>query len=272
MASESASALASIRELRSLYDISQLPRPENHLQDYFNGVVSILSKSFPVGYSALVLRDARNDLLSVEALYGIGKETHPKSCNGQKGLIAKTLQTKQPAVIQNLSQEPLYEEAIKKTKQIEKIRLPLLCVPLIAGEESVGVMNINPLYDSANEYAEDFQFLSVLSAILSPVIKNYQLKGIESPQKPAKVRTKSSFLDEILEDKLTEILNKIDPYVESKTKMRLFDDIISLVEKILIKSALKRVDHVQIAAAQFLGINRNTLRKKMKDLKIKTQK
>jgi DNA-binding protein Fis len=76
-------------------------------------------------------------------------------------------------------------------------------------------------------------------------------------------------LDEILEERLAEVLNKIDPYVESKAKMGLFDDIIALVEKILIKSALKRVNYVQIAAAQLLGINRNTLRKKMKDLKIK---
>jgi DNA-binding protein Fis len=52
--------------------------------------------------------------------------------------------------------------------------------------------------------------------------------------------------------------------------MGVYDDIISVVEKILIKSALRRVGHVQIAAAQFLGINRNTLRKKMKELKIKS--
>ena len=76
-------------------------------------------------------------------------------------------------------------------------------------------------------------------------------------------------MDEILEEKLTEVLNKIDPYVESKTKMGIFDDIIGVVEKILIKSALERVGHVQIAAAQLLGINRNTLRKKIRELKIK---
>jgi two-component system nitrogen regulation response regulator GlnG len=49
----------------------------------------------------------------------------------------------------------------------------------------------------------------------------------------------------------------------------IFDDIIRVVEKILIKSALERVDHVQITAAQLLGINRNTLRKKIKELKIR---
>jgi DNA-binding protein Fis len=59
--------------------------------------------------------------------------------------------------------------------------------------------------------------------------------------------------------------------VESKNKMCLFDDIIAIVEKILIKAALIRVGNVQVAAAQLLGINRNTLRKKIQDLKIKTK-
>jgi DNA-binding protein Fis len=59
--------------------------------------------------------------------------------------------------------------------------------------------------------------------------------------------------------------------VESKSKVGIFDDIIAVVEKILIKSALGRVGYVQTSAAQLLGINRNTLRKKMKELKIKAR-
>jgi DNA-binding protein Fis len=59
--------------------------------------------------------------------------------------------------------------------------------------------------------------------------------------------------------------------LETKAKMGIFDDIIRLVERILIKSALEKVDYVQVAAAQLLGINRNTLRKKMKELKIKVR-
>jgi DNA-binding protein Fis len=70
---------------------------------------------------------------------------------------------------------------------------------------------------------------------------------------------------------LSEVLNKVDPYVEAKLKSGLLDDIVALVEKILIQSALERVNYVQVAAAQLLGINRNTLRKKMKDLKIKSR-
>jgi len=255
-------------ELRSLYEIALLPQP-NQLQDYFLGVIAILSDHFPIGYSALVLQDSQNDSLNVEALYGIEKEAHPLGCSGRKGTIGRVLESRQPLAIENLSQEPLYAEVVKGTKRIEKIRPPLLCIPLIADDESIGVINIDCLYGPRAELAEDFQFLSILSAILSPVIKNYQMKKEEPLQRTGKTKARSPLLDEILEERLAEALNKIDPYVETKAKMRLLDDIIALVEKIMIKSALKRVNYVQIAAAQLLGINRNTLRKKMKDLKIK---
>jgi DNA-binding protein Fis len=130
---------------------------------------------------------------------------------------------------------------------------------------------MNSLYGPRNEFAEDFQFLSILSTILSPVIKNYQQKKDDFFMTNSKSNLKSYRLDEILEQKLAEVLYKIDPYVETKTKMGVFDDIIRVVEKILIKSALERVDYVQINAAQLLGINRNTLRKKMKEMKIKSR-
>ena len=74
-------------------------------------------------------------------------------------------------------------------------------------------------------------------------------------------------LEDLLEKKLTGTLNGVDTGLESYCN--LFHEVISIVERILIKMALKKTNRVQVAAAQFLGINRNTLRKKIKDLKIK---
>jgi transcriptional regulator with GAF, ATPase, and Fis domain len=257
-------------ELRSLNEIILLPS-QNRLEDYFLGVMAILSEYFPIKYSALFLQDPQKELLHVEALYGIEKEIHPLTCPSQKGTIGKVLDSRQPMAIQNLSQEPLYEEMMRGQKRMERIQSPLLCIPLMTDGETMGVINMNSLYGPRNEFVEDFQFLSVLSAILSPVIKNYQQIKDAPLAKDSKLKARPHLLDEILEQKLAEVLNKIDPYVETKTKMGILDDIIRVVEKILIKSALERVNHVQIAAAQLLGINRNTLRKKIKELKIKGQ-
>lgn len=258
-------------ELRSLYEIAMLP-PQDQLQDYFLRVMAILSEHFPIGYSALILPGSQKDSFQVEALYGVGREVHPLLCNSLKGMIGQVLESRKPMVIQNLSQEPLYEEIGKGSKRIDKIRPPLLCIPLMIEGDPIGVININSLYGPREELTEDFHFLSILSAILSPVIRSYQIKKDGSPQRAGKPKAKSSLLEEILEDRLGEVLKRIDPDVESKNHMGLFNDIIAVVERILIKTALEKVDHVQIAASQLLGINRNTLRKKMKELKITPQK
>lgn len=257
-------------ELRSLYRISMLPQL-NYLQDYYLGAMAILSDYFPIGYSALILQDPQKDSLSVEAVYGVEKELHPSGCGGRKGIIGKALESKQPLAIHNLTQEPLYSEISKGTKRLEKVQPPLLCIPLIVEGEPIGAITSNSLYGPRDEFPEDFQFFSILSAILSPVIKNYLVKREEPFPLSGKSKAKTFRLEEILGEKLTEVINKVDPYVESKNKMCLFDDIIAIVEKILIKAALIRVGNVQVAAAQLLGINRNTLRKKMQDLKIKTK-
>ncbi len=73
-------------------------------------------------------------------------------------------------------------------------------------------------------------------------------------------------LGEILKKKLERAIERMDRHTESHG--RLMSDVVSLVERTLILSALKKSNNVQLTAARFLGINRNTLHKKIKELKI----
>jgi len=269
MSSPFTEVLRSSPELNTLYRIALVPQRQTPLPDYFHKISAVLSEHFPITYSALILQEPQKDSLRVEGVYGLGKELHPVCCSSKKGTIGKVLESRKPMAILNLAQEPLYEEMAKGAKRIEKIGSPLLCVPLVAEDESIGVINVNSLYGVKDEFNDDFLFLSIFSGLVSPVIKSYQIKGEGPLAKYGKQKAKSNVLEELLRERLAEVLNKIDPYVETKARLGLLDDIIALVEKILISSALEKVDHVQVAAAQLLGINRNTLRKKIKDLKIK---
>ena len=96
-------------------------------------------------------------------------------------------------------------------------------------------------------------------------ISDGTIPRIREDLKPDRIEDLS--LEDLLERKLTGTLNGVDTGLDFDCG--LFHDIISIVERILIKMALKKTNNVQVAAAQFLGINRNTLRKKIKDLKIK---
>lgn len=267
MSSTVSGSTQSTPELKSLSEIIMLPSSQSHhLQDYFQNVMTVLSQHFPLPYASLVLKDPKGNMLHVEALYGIGKDVHPLACPGRKGTIGKVIETQQPMVILSFNQEPLYEEVNRGAKKNDKIQPPLLCVPLIAENELLGVININSLYGQQDEFHKDLQFLRIFSAIISPVVRGFQAKKEDPLARSAKSKLK---LEDILEEKLTELLSKIDPYLESKAKLGILDDIVCIVEKILIKAALEKVGNVQLAAAELLGINRNTLRKKIKDLKIR---
>jgi len=96
-------------------------------------------------------------------------------------------------------------------------------------------------------------------------ISDDTIPGLREDAKPDRIEDLS--LEDLLERKLTGTLSGVDTGLE--VDCGLFHDVISIVERILIKMALRKTNNVQVAAAQFLGINRNTLRKKIKDLKIK---
>jgi DNA-binding protein Fis len=79
-----------------------------------------------------------------------------------------------------------------------------------------------------------------------------------------------SAVEDILEKKIEDIVNLLGSM--DKGKSTLYGDILSIVEKCLIKIALRKCDHIKTSAANFLGINRNTLHKKMEELGIKDYK
>jgi len=54
----------------------------------------------------------------------------------------------------------------------------------------------------------------------------------------------------------------------NEAKSTLYGEIMEMVERSLIKIALRRSNNVKMSAAAFLGINRNTLHKKIEQLNI----
>ena len=72
-------------------------------------------------------------------------------------------------------------------------------------------------------------------------------------------------------DDLDGLVRRLAEQALSEYAMRegaIYDLVINQVEKILIEKALQRCEQVKIKAAEFLGINRNTLNKKVKELGI----
>jgi two-component system, NtrC family, nitrogen regulation response regulator GlnG len=75
-------------------------------------------------------------------------------------------------------------------------------------------------------------------------------------------------LEELVHSKLETFIDQIDGYDVND----LYPIVIERVERPLIQLVLKKTRGNQVRAASILGINRNTLRKKINHLKIKIKK
>ena len=94
-------------------------------------------------------------------------------------------------------------------------------------------------------------------------------------QKSSKVvmkvkETPYAVVEEIMEKKLEDLATVLS--ASSGRKSKLYEEVMSMVEKGLFKIALRRSNYVKSTAAVFLGINRNTFTDKMVKLGINCEK
>ena len=95
------------------------------------------------------------------------------------------------------------------------------------------------------------------------LIKQQSMAG---PEERERRTTPAAVAEEILEEKLEDIATIL---CKSETdRSRLYDEVLAMVERGLVRIALRRSNHVKSAAAAYLGINRNTFQKKMVKLGI----
>lgn len=91
-------------------------------------------------------------------------------------------------------------------------------------------------------------------------------QSVVDPAARERRSTPASVAEEILEKKLDDIATILCKTEADKS--RIYEEVMAMVERSLVRIALRRSNHVKSAAAAYLGINRNTFQKKMAGLGI----
>jgi DNA-binding protein Fis len=132
------------------------------------------------------------------------------------------------------------------------------CAPVPARGGDVPFLALDRLFPDEIEPEEDARLLLTAASLLSPLFTGTS-RGEEAP---ARRRAPGSSLGRTLQ---RHIAAWIEP-MENTRRLRsdVHERLVGEVEKILIAAALEKTGYVQTEAALFLGINRNTLAKKIR--------
>lgn len=235
--------------LSLLYEFNQALASAKDMSSIFHNAMAFLQGILEIKNGMLCLLDKAREEVVIEEVYGPGLQgVKGNRCKVDEGRSGEVIRLGCPLAISEVLEEPLLQGV---DEEIGRPGLSFMCAPLRWGDISMGILGVDHPPHWAGE--EGLALVGTVASFISPALMVMRW-GEESS------------LDEILRRKLETAVERMDLQTESQGN--LMADVISLVERTLIITALKKADNVQVTAARFLGINRNTLRKKIKELRI----
>jgi transcriptional regulator with GAF, ATPase, and Fis domain len=269
----------------SLYEIAKALGSSIDLQETFPRIFSILAQQMGMKRGGLLLRGDESSDWEMKGSHGLSPEElkRRKEYFGS-GIVPKILEKGQMAAVADNGEAHWFYDGKSKVN-LKRANATFLCAPVKLQGAISGVVGVDHFYEDPIAITEDFSLLGDVSVLISGALlmrkemaaenrslleENWSFrKELENLGRTVPKTRRKISLTEILEERLARMIAemKVDP----RSNSHLYEDVLNVVERTLLKSALEKTKHVQLKTARFLGINRNTLRRKMKEFGIITK-
>ena len=271
-----------ILKLRPLFEITKVLNTSFDLREAYASILNVLSRQMGMKRGVFLVLSAESNEWEIGAAQGLsGEEMKRRKEFFGSGVIKRILEKGQMAAVTDGGENIWLLDGRGKTPP-KRSSASFLCAPLKFQGAIVAILGVDHVFGDPAAISEDFAFLGDVCSLVNEAMvmrkmitaenralveENWSFrKELETLGRAVpKVRRRIS-LTEFLEDRLGRMITemKVDP----RSNGQLYDDVLGVVERTLLKSALEKTRHVQSKTARFLGINRNTLRRKIKELGI----
>lgn len=268
--------------LKALYLIARSLGSGMELEESYPRLFTVLAQQMGIKRGGLLMMDAEPPEWKMKGAYGLSPEEvkRRKEYFGS-GVVARILEKGQKAAVVDGGESIWVFEGKSKTVP-KRTAVSFFCAPVKVDGAIVGILGVDHLFDDPVSPAEDFMLLESICDLIREAMavrqeiaaenrdlleENWSFrKELETLGRTVPKARRRISLTEILEDRLARMIAEMK--VDTRSNGNLYDEVMTVVEKTLLKSALEKTRHVQLKTARFLGINRNTLRRKMKELGI----
>ena len=152
-------------ELKVLYEICQLIGQALNLEKTLDEVLGILSEAMSMERATVTLLDDSGQL-AIRASHGLSPEERERGVYRlDEGVTGRIFSSAKPFVVPDISKEPLFLDKTQ-SRRFEKERISFLGVPILSGDRTVGVLNVDRLFGDEVSFEEDVRFLTVVATLI----------------------------------------------------------------------------------------------------------
>lgn len=161
-----------VKELSLLFAISQILDRSLDLRDVLGPVLKALADHMGMTHGTLTLLNKDTGELAIEAAHGL---SHSQRERGRyrpgEGVTGRVVQTGQPAVVPRIAEEPLFLNRTRARRRLPKKDISFICVPIKLGNEVLGALSADRLFDEETSFQEDVRLLSIVASMIAQAVR-----------------------------------------------------------------------------------------------------
>jgi len=268
-----------------LYEVARILNSALNIEEAYPQILKAMAKQMGIKRGGIIWWNKENNKWETLAAHGLsGEELRRRKDYFGQNIIETLMEKGQMAAILNKGEDFWFYDGRAKNLP-QRVHISFLCAPIKIQGTISAIMGVDHLFEEPIKITEDFLLMEEICQLITEGLKIRKVmaaelralleenwtfrKELEALGKNLVNANRKIPLTEILEERISRMIAemKVDP----RSNGHLYDDVIKVVERTLLSAALEKTKYVQLQTARFLGINRNTLRRKMKELGISPQ-
>jgi transcriptional regulator with GAF, ATPase, and Fis domain len=268
-----------------LYEVARILNSALNIEEAYPQILKAMAKQMGIKRGGIIWWNKENNKWETLAAHGLsGEELRRRKDYFGQNIIETLMEKGQMAAILNKGEDFWFYDGRAKNLP-QRVHISFLCAPIKIQGTISAIMGVDHLFEEPIKITEDFLLMEEICQLIMEGLKIRKVmaaelralleenwtfrKELEALGKNLVNANRKIPLTEILEERISRMIAemKVDP----RSNGHLYDDVIKVVERTLLSAALEKTKYVQLQTARFLGINRNTLRRKMKELGISPQ-
>ena len=169
---ETTRARREAQELSLLFQISQALDRSLDLREVIGSVLQAMAGGMGMMRGTLTLLNRETGEIIIEAAHGLSASQRERGrYRSGEGVTGKVVQTGQPAVVPRISEEPLFLNRTGARTRLRKKDISFICVPIKLGNEVIGALSADRLFNERVSFEEDVRLLSIIASMITQAVR-----------------------------------------------------------------------------------------------------
>jgi Nif-specific regulatory protein len=163
-----------VNELSLLFEISRALDRSLDLREVMGPVLDAMAEAMGMVRGTVTLLNRETGEIFIEAAHGMSaKQRQRGRYKTGEGVIGKVVQTGSPAVVPRIREEPMFlnRTGARQQGDLRKEDISFICVPIMMGNEVIGTLSADRLFDENVSFQEDVRLLSIIASMIAQAVR-----------------------------------------------------------------------------------------------------